>query len=84
MSFSDDDLKKLEEGYWFKRVPIANIGQSESWVWCDGDKIVELMCRLKCAEEVAEGVAITHPEDENCGCSMCDLLKAWNRSKNNP
>ncbi len=22
MAFSDDDLKKLENGYWFKRVPI--------------------------------------------------------------
>lgn len=72
MPFTDDDMKKLEEGYWFKRVPIANVGQSESWVWCDGDKIIELLCRLKAAEKIL-----------NCSNEGCVIDKnhwvAWRR-----
>lgn len=54
MTFSDDDLKRLKEGYWFHRVPINNIGQSESWVWCDGDKVLALLARLEAAEKALD------------------------------
>ena len=73
MAFTDDDIKKLENGYWFKRVPIANVGQSESWVWCDGDKIVELLCRLKAAEACLLDVWHSSIADEK--------LAAWNRAR---
>jgi hypothetical protein len=78
MAFTDDDMQKLENGYWFQRVPIMNVGQSESWVWCDGDKIVELLGRLKAAENA---IAHSHGLASKWCCDKAiELDKDWRRA----
>lgn len=43
----------------------------------DGNDFYAILARLWAAEEIAKCVDVSHPNDENCGCSMCDLLKDW-------
>ncbi len=67
--FTDEDLK---------RVKYDRFGFLESWG--TDDQLAALLARLKAADDIALGVDAAHPEDENCGCSMCDLLKAWRKA----
>ena len=59
--FTDEDLRRFPAEY--TEMP--------------KEKIVALVARLEACEEIAKATEMAHPEDENCGCSMCDALAVW-------
>ena len=70
--FTDNDLVQLKEYMADKRAIVyGSLAYS---------KITDLISRLEASEEIANGFEAAHPEDENCGCSMCDLLKVWRKA----
>lgn len=72
MTFTDDDLKLM-------KMQMYEPDQTKQFWWPE-DKLKALLSRLEAGEEIAKGIEAVHPEDENCGCSMCDLLKAWRKA----
>ena len=70
MVFTDEDLTRLE-------AMIHDVMRCDREIFF----LVEaLLARLEAAEEIAQAYDLGHPGDENCGCSMCDVLAAWRKA----
>ena len=70
-SFTDDDLSRYKK----------KATRSNTYTNQDCDMAMGMIHRLEAAEAVCSEIRISHPNDGNCGCSICDLLKVWEKSK---